>query len=254
MKCEKCNADLSIDHANCPYCGTPNPYYQLHRQEMHQYEQEFTKTKQDVYNETKRFTGWTVRVTVITVLVALNLLFFLGHTAFADTIIYEKQCSRLERQADEIRERLEEMERQGDYIGFAEFCSSHSMWRVEALDDFSQVWRVCENYQYIYDSVMSLHDGQGSNRVPNIEVQVDIIQSALHDIYQAMDPEQSYACEAAYEGLHKETMEQCLEQAYVLLYTYGNISKDDLEQFPEMSAAQRSMILEEGLRAYEKDE
>lgn len=254
MKCEYCNADLSIEHANCPFCGNPNPYYQLHRKEMLEYEQEFTQTKQNVYRETKRFTKMTVHITVIAVLVALNLLFLLGHLVFADTIIYERESSRISKQADEIRIRLEEMERDGDYIGIAEFCNTNRVWTAEELDDFSQVRIVCGNYQYIYENVMRQFCGRDSDRAQKLDWRVELIESSLQNVYQAMDPEQSYGIEAGYEGIHKETMEQCLEQIEALLYTYCNISRENLENFPKMSAAQRSMIIEEGLQSYEKEE
>lgn len=252
MKCENCGADLHIDHQRCPYCGTANPYYKKHREDMNRYQQEFQETRQDVYRETSRYTGLSVRITIVAVLVALNAFVFFAQAVFADYISYQLQYSRDVKQADEFREQLERMEQEGDYIGMAQFCNSHNVWRLDALDDFSQIRLVCGNYEYLYYAVMKLVYYSSHDPDRDIEYQLDLINSSLKDIYQAMDREESYGGDgAAYSGSHKDAMEKCLEQIYALLYTYCNVSREDLQKFPELTSAQRRMVLEEGVQLNE---
>lgn len=251
MKCENCGADLCIDHQRCPYCGTANPYYKKHREDMNRYQQEFQETKQDVYRVTNRYTGLSVRITIVAVLVALNALAFFGREVLADQISYEMQCSRDVRQADAFHTELERMEQEGDYIGITQFCNSHNVWRVDALDDFSQIRIVCGNYEYIYYAVMKLVYYSKHDPERDIEYQLDLIDSSLKEIYQAMDRQDSYGDDSAYSGSHKEGMEKCLEQIYALLYTYCNVSREDLQKFPELTSVQRRMILEEGVQLNE---
>ncbi|MGN0156099.1 MAG: hypothetical protein ACI39N_02540, partial [Lachnospiraceae bacterium] len=73
MKCKYCGANLAIEDEKCPFCGKPNPFMTKHRSEMKRFTKEFEKTKSEVIEKSNRFNSWTIRVTVIAVLVALNV-------------------------------------------------------------------------------------------------------------------------------------------------------------------------------------
>ena len=73
MKCPFCGANLSLEDEKCPYCGTPNPEGCRHQENLHHYQAEFEKTKQDVYTTSKRFAHLSVKTTIIAILILLNI-------------------------------------------------------------------------------------------------------------------------------------------------------------------------------------
>ena len=257
MKCEHCGADLSIENAKCPYCGLDNPYYKQHREQMQQYQKEFQNTKKDVYQVTNRYVGKTIYITIIAVLVALNILGFFANAVLADELARDINHSRARRKAAVLRENLEQMEQDGDYLGLTYYYYNQDGPYVTELDDFGQIAVVCGNYRYIYETVTKTFYYQNHSSEPNIEFQGKVIEDSLEDIYVAMDEENANYFDlkaGCYNAEHVRAMEKCLEQTYAVLHTYCNISKEDLENFREMSPAKRSVIIEEGLSLNETEE
>lgn len=260
MKCEHCGADLSIENAKCPYCGLDNPYYKQHREQMQQYQKEFQNTKKDVYQVTNRYVGKTIYITIIAVLVALNILGFFVNVVFADQMARDMKHARVEKKAAVMREKLEQLEQDGDYMGLYAYYYNQDCPYVSELDDFWQIAVVCGNYGNIYDAATKKYYYQ-NHSIPQDkelqELQVKIIEESLEDIYEAMDEEEANYFNlraGCYTKEHVQAMEKCLEQTYAVLYTYCNIRKEDLEKFEELSSAKRSVIIEEGLSLNETEE
>lgn len=73
MKCEFCTGNMAIEDAVCPHCGSPNPFYEAHRQDMVKYEKQFQKTKYEAIETNVRHTRKAVQVSLVAVLIALIL-------------------------------------------------------------------------------------------------------------------------------------------------------------------------------------
>ena len=77
MKCQSCNAPLSIEDEKCPYCGAPNPEAIKHRQEMRMFSGEFQKTRSSVLKVSSEHAGKSMRIVILCVMTVLLILSFL---------------------------------------------------------------------------------------------------------------------------------------------------------------------------------
>ena len=137
-----------MEEAKCAYCGTINPYFKKHREDMYQFRQEYEKTKEQVIEKSSRFAGNSVKITIIAVLVAINILMiFLVGNVWGIMNSFDKMSA--ERNADMHRTRLETYELERNYLELTDYYEEHSLYGSDTLNDFDIVYRVCSNYSYI---------------------------------------------------------------------------------------------------------
>lgn len=113
------------------------------------------KEPKQVIEKSSRFAGNSVKITMIAILVAVNiLLIFLAGNAWDIMNSLDKMSA--ERNADIHRARLETYEAECNYMELANYYEEHSLYGSDALSDFDAVYRVCSNYSYIYEYIVEL--------------------------------------------------------------------------------------------------
>ncbi len=78
-----------------------------------------------------------------------------------------------------------------------------------------------------------------------------MISDELSSIYDSMEKKE-YDNEEYYSEAHVQAMQNVLDQVYALLYTYCNVSREDLSHFADLSPAKRQLLIEEGVSVYEE--
>lgn len=246
MKCTDCGSHLKIEDAVCPYCGNKNPYFEKHREDMFRFQKDFEETKEQVLKKSSRFAGISVKVSIIAVLIALNLIvIFL--TANAWDFMNSSAKRKAEKNADLHRKQLEIYENEKNYMELTHYYEENSLHGSESLNDFDVVYQVCSNYSYIYRHLVEL--GKKDSYYTD-QRRIEYIGDSLEYIYRAMVPDECDLPEC-YEGAHQELLEQMKYDLKVLFMTYANISEEDVEKIPEMSQGRRTVTLEKGLGLYE---
>lgn len=246
MKCSNCGSNLNIEDAKCSYCGTENPYFQKHRADMFRFQTDYEKTKDQVIEKSRRFAGFTVKGTVIAVLVAVDiLLFFLASNAWSIMNFFDKMSAQ--QNADIHRAKLESYEKDRDYLELADYYEEHSLYGSEKLSDFDVVYRVCSNYSYIYEYVVDF--GNEDSYLTDAD-RIEYISDSLGYLYDSMEKKE-YDPEECYEGEHKALLEQLKYDLKVLFMTYAHITEEEAESFPTMSDGRRQVAMERGLGLYE---
>lgn len=242
MKCPSCGYGLHIEDEKCPHCGKENPYYKMHRADMGRYEHDFSEVKRDVYEKTGFFTGLTVKITIIAVLVALELG-VLVFNYFSWDIRSAIGESRAKKNVKEYVEILDELEQSGQYMEFAEFYAQKYLYYCDEYDHYSKVQQVCRQYEYVYRGFMNL-----SKENDYITPQEKIVQLCenLENLYEACE-RKTYDKEEYFTGQHMKTMENILEDVKALLVAYGNLTEEEAEEFPNLSNARKQLALERGL-------
>lgn len=242
MKCNGCGGNLSIQDEQCPYCGAENPHYKKHRAQMRSFRKEYQDTREEVLEQSRHFTGFTVRITVIAVLVALDLLLILliGNAwTVAGALEQRKVTANLKTH----RAAMEELEREQDYIGLAKYYEAHSLYGNKALEEYEIVYRICSNYEYLYSNIMRL--GIEGDYTEDEEL-VQSISDTLDYIYKCMERQDYYPAEC-YEGLHGETIGHIKDNLVALFVTYAHVGQAEAEKFPEISKGRRQVAMERGL-------
>lgn len=242
MKCPSCGYGLHIEDEKCPHCGKDNPYYKKHRADMGKYEQDFSEVKQEVYEKTGFFTGLTVKITIIAVLVAMELGVLVFHYFSWDIrdAIREKRAVE---NAEEYTEKLNELELAGRYIELAEFYDENSLYSCDEYKEFYKVQWVCRRYQYVYEGFMGLK-AERSYETPQDRI-VQLCEN-LEALYKACERGE-YDNPDYYSEQHVQTIENILENVEAFLVAYGNLTEEEAENFPNLSNARKQLALERGL-------
>ena len=246
MKCTNCGSQLNIEDATCSYCGNKNPYFEKHRADMFRFQKDFEETRNQVIKKSGHFAGISVKISIIAILVAVDLLLiFFAANAWSFMNTAAKRDA--ERKSGLHREKLEMYEAQRNYIELANYYEEHSLYGSEALEDFEAVYRVCSNYSYIYRYIVEFGK-QDSYHTD--EDRLKYVSDNLEYLYQEMEPGE-YDLIECYEGAHGELLEQMKYDLKVLFMTYANITEEEAEKFPTMSEGRRQVALEKGLGLYE---
>ena len=244
MKCKYCGGPLRIEDEICPHCLKSNPDAGEHRRKMAKFSGEYARTRDDVYAQTKHYTGWTVRVAVISVLVVLNILLLFLHSeswSIAGAIRLMKVNANYEAYAAQV----EQLEREGRFMEFANVFEANDLRDDERFDTYSQVAWAADQYSYLYDYIVSVATlDEDSYETP--ERLAEYIADGLEYVYRYMDEDERWD-ESQYTPERLAAMDQMVEELHLLLKTYWNVSEEDLERFPQMSSARRQIILEEGV-------
>lgn len=242
MKCHSCGYELHIEDEKCPHCGKANPYYQKHRADMGKYEQDFSAVKQDVYKKTGFFTGLTVKITMIAVLVALELSVLVFHHYSWDIrrAWYENKA---EKHVEEYTEKLDELEQSGRYIEFAIFYETNRLHSCDAYAEYRKVQRMCDSYRTVYHDFMQLN--VEDSFVTTEEKMVQLCDD-LERLYEASERKEYDAAECFGEQ-HMQAMEDMLEDVKAFLVTYAGLTKEEAENFSNLSNARKQLALEGGL-------
>lgn len=244
MKCPYCGAPLDLDDNFCSHCGKLNEQVRQHVDDMNRFKTEFTETKEEVYQTTKRYTASTVRIVMIAVLVILNVAVgIVGSRYYSfERMLGEADC---ERNFEKYSAILDGYLAEGDYHAFYNFMNEKYVPTYDsAYEQYSQVENLASQYIYIYEYLIEAY------LTEDLDYRENLCQYAADNLeyfYKNTDMERySY-----YENIDREenlnAIEDLKDKVEMLLVTYGGVSKEDAAQFENYTSAKRAMLLEEGL-------
>lgn len=242
MKCQSCGNELHIEDEKCPYCGSGNPHYRKHRQDMHRYQKEFSTVKREVYKKTRIFTGLTVKISVIAVLVALEfILLFMYENAWG--IARTWITWEAEQNLEQHREMLDKMEKECSYIELGCYYEYNGLRYVDELAEYKVVASLCDNYSYMHQYLAS---ASSEDAYLSGEELAKYLCETLEYIYKRMEQD-DYTDAACYRGQHMELIENMKEDIKCMLVAYANIPLEEAENFAELSSGMKRLALERGL-------
>lgn len=244
MKCKYCGSNLTIDDEICPFCGKPNPFAVKHRSQMRFFRNEFNQTKEDVVEKSNRFNSWTVRITIIAVLLALDLLLIVLMSNSWE--IHRLRCkSDINRNLLTYSKTMAEYEQNEDFIGLSTFYETKYLSSSEHFDEYRQVNMVCTQYKYFYQYLMECTTME-EDAYFSMENRIEYMVEQLSYIYKYSKQEE-YSDQKCFTPQHVACMNAVVKQCNLLLKTYCNVSDEDLERFPNISNARKQIIVERGL-------
>lgn len=248
MKCKHCGNNLQIEDAYCPYCGEPNPFAVRHQHEMQRFSREFQETKKNVLEQSSRFNRRTVRITILAILVAACAVMALL-CARADDIRYMLEEKRIGADAEKYRQTIDGMMEERDYTGVYVYMNQNHLSWTDALKEYDAVYVTSMYYTRLYENVMILAEKAGNEErysyYDNEEL-IEEIAMEINFIYEEMKEDEYYP--ERYTDDKKAYMNDLAETVGLLLVRYMHITEEEAEQFPSLSKARRTVLLED---AYE---
>ena len=244
MKCPYCGAPLDLDDNFCSHCGKLNEQVRQHVDDMNRFKSEFTETKEEVYQTTKRYTATTVRVVIIAVLVILNVaVAIVGARYYSfERMLGEADC---ERNFEKYSAILDGYLAEGDYHAFYNFMMEKHVPNYDsAYEQYNQVENLVSQYIYLYEYLLKAYMTDDRESLENL---CKYTTDNLEYFYENIDPERY----EYYENIGREENLQAIEdlknKVEMLLVTYGGVSAEDAAQFGNYTSAKRAILLEEGM-------
>lgn len=247
MKCEYCGGNLSLEALKCPHCGRINKHAQQHVSDMNRYHGEFEETQSDVYAVTHNYAGIAARAAVIVGLLILIviLLVIAGES-------YSIRSDFMERRADKRYEEysaiMDQYLAEENYQAFYAFCEREY---IEGYDNnyesYTPVLRASRNYKYLYDAIMEFYTNKQNPKAEEyrLESGKENLMNYMENFYDILDMKHYEYYEGADSDKNREILQRMEENVKVLLYTYCNLTEEDLAEWGSMSKAKRIVLLEE---------
>jgi len=244
LKCPYCGAPLDLEDNFCSHCGKLNEQVKQHVDDMNRFKTEFSETKEEVYQTTKRYTAATVRIVIIALLVILNVAIAVVGSRYYS---FERMLGEAdsERNFTKYSAILDSYLEEGNYHAFYNFMMSKDVPTYDsAYEQYSQIENLASQYIYIYEYIMKAYLIEDSNQRESL---CKYTADTLEYFYENLDMERySY-----YENYDREENLKGIaglkEKVEMLLVTYGGISPEDAALFETYTSAKRAMILEEGM-------
>ena len=250
MKCQSCNAPLSIEDEKCPYCGAPNTEAIKHRQEMHMFSGEFQKTRSSVLRTSSEHAGKSMRIVILCVMAVLLILsfLFLGFSWDIASAMTKWQASA---NSERYCTLLDEYETSGDYLSFAALYDEKSLYRVDAFEEYRHVYTAASNYQSIFGYISTLLEEEHWEN--EHEDALEYLCESLEYYYEYIErePYEFYFEAGAYDKRHLEAVSHITEKIEALLQMTFSMTEEEMILFKNYSSAEKQVFIERRFEGHE---
>ncbi|MCR4655180.1 MAG: zinc ribbon domain-containing protein [Lachnospiraceae bacterium] len=242
MKCEHCGNNLGIEDLVCPFCGLENKMARQHNKDMRRYKADYASTKQQVLTNSRRFSSFTVKITVIAVLVALITLtgVALGNSFYIRDAREEKMIRANEQ---EYRAMIDGFMDRRDYLGLDYYSRVNRLRYRDVLDDYYMVFTVSGDYENFVTNMYYLMD---EDSYIERDEAFERIASTVDRIYSAREPASDYEKKNYYNERVTAYIKDMSAHVETLIKGYFNLSDEDMNGFDKLSKAKKQVLLEEG--------
>ena len=141
----------------CPFCHNPNPYYVKHREDMHRYD--YQETKSDVYETAGKTSRKATQIAILAVLGGL----FLGTVVLNTNIWTVERMIQRHKIRNNISTHLAKLDQylaEEDWASFTDYIDMNQLYYsgIDELEDYRYFRQLADDYNYIYESCMHLVD------------------------------------------------------------------------------------------------
>ncbi|MCR5420803.1 MAG: zinc ribbon domain-containing protein [Lachnospiraceae bacterium] len=242
MKCKYCGNNLGIEDAVCPFCGKKNDFASKHNKDMAEFKEDYDSTKKDVLQNSRIFNGFTARISIIAILIALIMATMIG---FSNS--YEIRSERASKIAnadiEKHRARLEELCNSRNYLGLYYYYSINHLEYSDKLDDFDMISFASTDY---HSTLYDLYHLFEYNDYEDVNEQIHDIAYFYDNICSLREPGSNYEREHSYNELTTPYVTDMCKHFETLLQAYFQLSDEDMKGFTDLDKARKALILEEG--------
>ncbi len=250
MRCQACNAPLSIEDEKCPYCGTPNPEAVRHRQEMKYFSGEFQKTRASVLRTARDNASKSMRIVILCVMITLFIfsILFAGFSWDIASAVRDWQASA---NSKEYSAMLDQYEEEGDYLSFIELYDQRSLYGADVYEEYRHIYSAASNYRNIYSYITRLLEEE--HWEDGHEDALEYLCESLEYHYEFMEQEPySWLEEAgAYDERHLDAVADINEKIENLIQLTFSLTEEEMDEFRTFSSAEKQVFLERRFEANE---
>ncbi len=244
MRCKHCGGEISLEAAYCSYCGQPNEQAMGHAKELNKFRRAFESTRSAVNTRVQRFTGASVRIVIIALLIlAIFLLLIIGGRAYSVRRMIVQ--GRTERNAEKVMAQMDALLEAEEFLAFNAFCDENYVDCFDnAFEKYAPAERAAAAFSYAYRDIMALA-APADYQSPD-----DILPALADDLeyfYNAADIGEYEHYEGADNALNRNALAAMEQRISLLLMSYCNLTEQEAAALRDMSAVGRGTILEEAM-------
>lgn len=240
MKCESCGGNLSLEDVVCPHCDALNEHAVQHIRDMNKYRREFQGTQKEVQEVARNHSGIMVRVVAVCILIVLIVVGFILNKE-----LYSIHGDMIERKAiknaEQNMEMLDRYIEEGDYSAFNVFFSYTGVNTYSGpYEKYNRLRSATMHYANIYGSIMRL------KKVDEYGTRETILKSIGDDMsyfYRFFQKDDFYYVEES--DWQYPYICDIEDRIKALLITYMGVTREDVQNFREMTTAERNLVIEE---------
>ena len=239
MKCDNCGYALQIEYKVCPGCGTPNPFFEEHREDMEKYSREFADTRSAVLDNTRKNAGIMVKLIISLVLITASIIMIiLSNKA---NIGENFRVMRVQANIPKYRAEYNKIEQSGDYLLLNSWFEKNGLNEVPQFSDCLNVFNVCMFYKYVDSYLMEItYPEYMKNTLRDKE-------NYCESIIESYDEMQRYAEAERQSGTnnseHISCIDSCLEHTKVLIVATFKLNAEQIEKFDEAQTSNERVLI-----------
>ncbi|MBR5360513.1 MAG: zinc ribbon domain-containing protein [Lachnospiraceae bacterium] len=242
MKCEHCGNNLSIEDVVCPYCGKKNKFAEKHIKDMDKYEEDYESVKKEVLSNSRRFNGFTARLTIIAVLIALIASVFVAYGRRYDIKNSREQRIILSH-LDKHRAAIEQLMEERDYQGLYYYFQTNNLSYSGPLDEYHLAYEASEKYVSLMDYIFYLHQ---PDSYYTTDEAVERIANIIDRLTEEREPRSDYDRKKYYTNDDVVAyMNDVADYSELIIRGYFGFSEEDMKTFKGLNKARKQLMLEE---------
>ena len=244
MRCPHCGGEIALEAAYCSYCGKPNEHARRHAGEMQAFRSDYERSKQKVERTLHRFTGSSVRIAIIALLLIANvLLLLLGGRAYSIRRSWIQ--ARSERNAQQCMAEMDRLLAEEDFLAFSAYCEANYIYPYDnAFERYAPAERAARSYSYLYADILRASDPPAYYDKERI---VSTLTDDLEYFYSALDMEQYEYYEGADSEQNRSALAAMEKRVALLLQSCCALTAEEAAALRDMSEGRRAFILEEAM-------
>ncbi len=248
MICEKCKHEVGPEQLKCPYCGADNPFAIQHEENMRRFENEYAKTEKEVSRFGKAVEGLGKKAAILVVLlIGIIVMSLVASANYADPDEEKKVRRDALKHAAQYAEEADGFLERGEYVEYVSFLYAHELMNFppEEFERFRGVQYVANEY---YECIRHMEE--------------IVLRSDDPEYFDGLDTDIKNFCmyvEGFYEVLkvweeseENEMYRSCMKdmdaELHAAMRTYFSMDEDGVQEFLNMSRAQKAVKLREVLR------
>jgi hypothetical protein len=250
MVCENCKHEIGPDQKFCPKCGAKNVFAEKHEENMQQFAKDYAATEKEVKSFGQAMEGLGKKAAILAALligiIVCNILTSMNYAdpdEARDAAIRsdaEKNIETYMQQADSLLE-------SGAYMEYVNLLYAHqlSSSMPEEMNRFRQVTYVArEYYECIDEMEQMILRSDDPDYFDGLDTDIETFCMYLDGFYEVYEVQKDSEKDEIYLGYILD-MEEDLR---AMVRTYLAMDEDGLQEFLNMSEAQKAVKVREVLR------
>lgn len=247
MLCEYCGSKMQPGNRLCPFCGLAASGEDHSSTQTASFETSAHQTaSQSAPQAGSRIKTPLIIFFILLILNICAITLVVKSWDIADAIVTWQVNKNAQTHIQELQSRLDAQ----DYIGYHLYYQNNNLYACSELDDYDAVSLACNYLYYLYETAVDFSEYREYHF--SAETLPDTVEDFTNYASFIFSVEQNYSYDPDYVTDDKLAIISHIQnQAKAILVAYCGLTKEEVQQLPDLSYTRQYEIMERGLSSYE---